>query len=181
MQPVNSRALQIAGINDNTPDTAGGQIQREFLLAMPPAFYLKMRWSWLRIHSPETVPEIVDAMRDAQQYCWQVGLTGIHDFGRSCFLALQSLHANRELGLRLSKNIPVKLLENAVGWALRSGFGDEWLRIGGIKIFADGALGPRTAAMVAPYDHEPDNLGIMVTDKEEMQLKPVLPVPMASV
>ena len=169
---VNSRALQIAGINDNTPDTAGGQIQRDSA-GHATGILFEDAMELVTDHiPPETVPEIVDAMRDAQQYCWQVGLTGIHDFdGRSCFLALQSLHANRELGLRFVKNIPVKLLENAVGVGLRSGFGDEWLRIGGIKIFADGALGPRTAAMVASYDQEPDNLGIMVTDKEEMQLK----------
>jgi predicted amidohydrolase YtcJ len=62
----------------------------------------------------------------------------------------------------------VALLEEAVGVGLRSGFGNDWLRIGGIKIFADGALGPKTAAMVEPYEGEPDNRGIVVVDKEEM-------------
>ncbi len=51
---------------------------------------------------------------------------------------------------------------------MRRGFGDDWIRLGGLKIFADGALGPRTAAMIAPYEGEPENLGIVVTDKEEM-------------
>jgi predicted amidohydrolase YtcJ len=98
-----------------------------------------------------------------------VGLTGVHDFdGRSCFRALQTLHQNGELGLRVVKNIPVALLEEAVGVGLRSGFGNDWLRIGGIKIFADGALGPKTAAMVEPYEGEPNNRGIVVVDKEEM-------------
>ncbi|MFC1961419.1 amidohydrolase, partial [Chloroflexota bacterium] len=48
------------------------------------------------------------------------------------------------------------------------GFGDDWLRIGGQKLFADGALGPRTAAMIAPFEGEPDNLGIVVMEKEAM-------------
>jgi predicted amidohydrolase YtcJ len=48
------------------------------------------------------------------------------------------------------KNVPVYRLEYAIGVGLRSGFGDEWLRIGSVKIFADGALGPRTASMIAP-------------------------------
>ena len=52
--------------------------------------------------------------------------------------------------------------------ALRWGFGDDWIRIGGQKIFADGALGPRTAAMIDPFEGEPDNRGIVVTDKETM-------------
>ena len=108
-------------------------------------------------------------MRHAQQVCWQAGLTGIHDFdGRACFLALQELRGNSELGLRVVKNIPVYRLQPALEVGLRSGFGDEWLRIGGVKIFADGALGSRTAAMIAPYENEPDNRGIVVTDKEDM-------------
>jgi predicted amidohydrolase YtcJ len=51
---------------------------------------------------------------------------------------------------------------------LRAGFGDDWLRIGGLKLFADGALGPRTAWMLAPYEREPDNVGIAVTAPAEM-------------
>jgi predicted amidohydrolase YtcJ len=70
--------------------------------------------------------------------------------------------------LRVVKNVPVYRLHHALGVGLRSGFGDDWLRIGGVKIFADGALGSKTAAMIAPYESEPDNLGIVVTDKEEM-------------
>jgi predicted amidohydrolase YtcJ len=66
------------------------------------------------------------------------------------------------------KNIRAAYLDHAVGVGLHSGFGDDWLRIGGIKIFADGALGPRTALMVEPYEGEPNNYGIAVVDKEEM-------------
>jgi predicted amidohydrolase YtcJ len=72
------------------------------------------------------------------------------------------------LGLRVVKTIPVRLLPEAIGVGLRSGFGDDWLRIGNVKVFLDGALGPRTAAMLQPYEGEPDNLGIVVADKEEL-------------
>jgi hypothetical protein len=122
-------------------------------------------------HIPKpSLAEIHSAMLDAQSYCWQVGLTGLHDFdGRSCFQAFQQLHQQDQLMLRVVKNIPLRLLEHATGSGLRSGFGDAWLRVGGIKIFADGALGPRTAAMVEPYENDPQNYGIVVIDKEEMQ------------
>jgi predicted amidohydrolase YtcJ len=59
-------------------------------------------------------------------------------------------------------------LEHALGVGLRAGLGDAWLRTGGLKLFADGALGPRTAAMLAPYENEPQNYGIVVVDKEDM-------------
>jgi predicted amidohydrolase YtcJ len=73
-----------------------------------------------------------------------------------------------QLGLRVVKQIQVRYLPDALGMGLRSGFGDDWLRVGNIKVFLDGALGPRTAAMIEPYDGEPGNTGIVVTDKEEL-------------
>ncbi len=166
---ANSRALQLAGITEATADPPGGQIQRN-QHGLPTGILFEEAMKLISVHiPPPTEAEIVAAMRQAQAHCWQVGLTGIHDFdGRSCFTALQTLHQNGELGLRVVKNIPVALLEEAIGVGLRSGFGDAWLRIGGIKIFADGALGPKTAAMVEPYEGEPDNRGIVVVDKEEM-------------
>ena len=134
------------------------------------ASFLKKRCGWLVILFPgATEEQVVGAMRQAQDYCFRAGLTGVHDFdGRRCFRALQSLRLNGELGLRIVKNIPVKWLDYATGVGLKTGFGDDQLWIGGVKIFADGALGPRTAAMLAPYEGEPDNRGIVVTDKEEM-------------
>jgi predicted amidohydrolase YtcJ len=51
---------------------------------------------------------------------------------------------------------------------LRTGFGDEFLRIGNVKAFSDGALGPRTAAMLQPYEGEPENRGMLMLDAEEV-------------
>lgn len=169
---VNSRALKIAGIDANTPDPPGGQIQRD-ANGNPTGILFEDAIGLVADKIPRPTPsQIAEAMKTAQQHCWQVGLTGIHDFdGRDCFLALQMLKEQGELGLRFIKNVPVYRLEHAIGVGLRSGFGDDWLRIGSTKIFADGALGPRTAAMIAPYENDPDNTGIVVTDKEEMMEK----------
>ena len=166
---VNHQALRRVGINRHTPDPPGGEIQRD-AEGEPTGILFEEAMKLVSDHIPRaTVDDIVQAMRQAQIRCWQGGLTGLHDFdGRDCFLALQQLHQQGELGLRVVKNIPVKRLEHAVGVGLQTGFGDAWLRIGGIKIFADGALGPMTAAMLAPYENAPDNTGIVVTDKEEM-------------
>lgn len=166
---ANSLALRIARIDEQTPDPAGGQIQRDET-GRPTGILLEDAIGLVADRVPRPKPdEIADAMRQAQRYCWSVGLTGLHDFdGRDCFVALQLLREAGDLGLRIIKNVPVYRLDHALGVGLRSGFGDDWLRIGGVKIFADGALGSRTAAMIAPYEGEPDNRGIVVTDKEEM-------------
>ena len=166
---VNTPALRLARINETTADPPGGQIQRD-ATGRPTGILFEDAIDLVATHIPRpSTAEIAAAMRRAQEHCWSVGLTGVHDFdGRDCFVALQMLREKGELGLRVVKNIPVYRLEFALGIGLRSGFGDEWLRIGGVKIFADGALGSRTAAMIAPYEGEPDNLGIVVTDAEEM-------------
>jgi len=59
-------------------------------------------------------------------------------------------------------------LDAAVRLGLRTGFGDEWLRIGHLKLFADGSLGSRTADMLDPYEGEPDNRGIALLEGDEM-------------
>ncbi|MBK8429992.1 MAG: amidohydrolase [Chloroflexi bacterium] len=166
---ANSLALQLAGVNEQTPNPAGGEIGRDEH-GRPTGMLFETAIRLVADHIPDyTHQQLVEAMRVAQRNCWAVGLTGLHDFdGRDSFMALQELHRHGELGLRVYKNIPVSHLDEVIGLGLRTDFGDEWLRLGGIKIFADGALGGRTALMVEPYEREPSNYGIAVTDKEEM-------------
>ncbi len=60
-------------------------------------------------------------------------------------------------------------MDAAIEIGLQSGFGDEWIRIGALKIFSDGSLGARSALMVEPYEDEPDNFGIAVSTAEHLQ------------
>jgi predicted amidohydrolase YtcJ len=77
--------------------------------------------------------------------------------------AFQTLQRNGELKLRVLQQIPEADLDAAIQLGIQSGFGDEWLRIGALKIFADGSLGARSALMVEPYEGEPENYGIAVS------------------
>lgn len=167
---VNSRALEIAGINNDTPDPAGGQILRD-AAGVPTGILLETAITPMREHIPEPTPGEIDvALRDAFPAAWRLGLTGIHDCdGRSAFSAFQRLHARDELGLRVHKHIPAKRIDHAIGVGLRTGLGDDWLWVGHIKIFADGALGPRTAWMINPYEGEPENRGIPRYASEELE------------
>jgi predicted amidohydrolase YtcJ len=167
---VNSAALRAAGIGSGTPDPEGGKIERDSggkatgILLEGPAMALVAD-----LIPPPNPTEIADLMERAQTLAWKAGLTGIHDFDDpDAFEAMQILHEQERLGLRVVKNINKPFIADAVRLRLRWGFGDDWLRLGGLKIFADGALGPRTALMIEPYEGEPDNRGIVVTDKEEM-------------
>ena len=80
------------------------------------------------------------------------GVTGIHDFQREHGLAAwQRMNAVRMLTLRVWASLPAERLDEIVALGLRSGLGDDWLRIGPVKAFADGTLGSRTAWMLAPF------------------------------
>ena len=166
---ANSRALQLAGIGRTTPDPAGGRIQRD-ATGMPTGILLESAAELVsaRIPDPE-ISALADAIEKAQHVLWSYGLTGVHDFDRrDCFMALQQLRRRRDLRLRVNKSIPLELLDAARELGLGAGFGDEWLWIGSVKVFMDGALGPRTAAMFQPYEGEPENRGILNQDAEQL-------------
>jgi predicted amidohydrolase YtcJ len=109
-------------------------------------------------------------MREAFTRAWQLGLTAIHDMdGERAFAAYQRLQLLGPLGLRVIKYLPADMIDDALDLSRRVPNEDDWLRIGGIKVFADGALGARTAAMLAPYDGEPDNVGILTTENQGLR------------
>ena len=166
---ANSAALKIAGITAETPDPKDGKIQHDER-GEPTGILLESAVALVGDLVPEpSVASLADAMEKAQRVLWKMGVTGVHDFDRrESFMALQQLRAERRLKLRVTKNLPVELLDHAVALGLRTGFGDDWLRIGSVKAFMDGALGPRTAAMFQPYDGEPDNRGILNLDGEQL-------------
>jgi hypothetical protein len=166
---VNSQALRLCGVSASTADPEGGEIQRD-AASQPTGILLENAMRLVSDHIPRPTPEqLADQMKIAQGLALASGLTGIHDYDEpSCLRALQILRERGELSLRTVKNINKAWLQAALDSGLRWGFGDTWLRIGGLKIFADGALGPRTAYMIEPYEGEPHNYGIATIDKEEM-------------
>ncbi len=166
---VNTHALKMANITASTSDPHNGQIQRDEQGAAT-GILLETAMGLVGKVIPEpTIQEIIDAIEKAQLNLWKMGLTGVHDFDRrESFMALQTLHAQKKLKLRVLKNLPVELLDEIHAIGLRGGFGDDMLRIGNIKVFMDGALGSRGAAMDAPYSDDPGNSGLFVTPPEEI-------------
>jgi len=166
---ANTKAMQMANVTSQTPDPQNGQIQRD-LKGNATGILLETAMEIVgNVIPSSSVDEIAGAMEKAQPILWKMGLTGIHDFDRrDSFMALQGLQAQGKLKLRILKNMPVELLDQAHALGLRSGFGNDMLRIGNIKAFMDGALGPHTAAMFQPYTGEGENRGILNMDGEEL-------------
>jgi predicted amidohydrolase YtcJ len=166
---VNTAAMKLANITDRTPDPQNGALQRDDQGRIT-GVLLETAMELASNVIPEPAEnDIVSAIENAQPVLWKMGLTGVHDFDRrDSFIALQKLHADGKLRLRILKNLPVELLNEIHAVGLRGGFGDDMLRIGNIKVFMDGALGPHTAAMFQPYEGEPENRGILNMDGEEL-------------
>lgn len=165
---VNSVALRLAGIGPDTPDPAEGRIQRD-AQGHPTGILFEAAVDLVQRCIPQPgVEEVAQAIRAAQPILWQMGLTGVHDFDqRTCFLALQRLRCEGKLKLRVLKSLPLDALDEAVALGVGSGLGDAWLRIGSVKLFADGALGPQTAAMFEPYLGRED-CGLLFLEAEQV-------------
>ncbi|MEO8355010.1 MAG: amidohydrolase family protein [Chloroflexota bacterium] len=166
---ANTYGLKLASVTAQTPDPQNGQIRRD-AKGNSTGVLLETAMELVGSAIPEsTIQDVANAIEKAQPILWKMGLTGVHDFDRrDSFMALQQLHAQGRLKLRVLKNLPVELLDQAFELGLRAGFGDDMLRIGNIKVFMDGALGPHTAAMFQPYIGEGENRGILNMDGEEL-------------
>ena len=166
---VNSAALRLAGIDEHTPDPQDGIIVRDAHGA-PTGILLESAMQLVEKAIPTPGQSaITQAIANAQKKLWTLGITGVHDFDRDeCFSALQILDQAGQLRLRVVKSIPLDLLPHAAALGLRTGFGSHFLRIGSVKLFSDGALGPHTASMLQPYEGDPDNSGILFLDSEQV-------------
>ncbi|MCC6546756.1 amidohydrolase [Candidatus Sumerlaeota bacterium] len=166
---VNSLALKEAGITASTPNPKGGEIQRDRKGEATGLLLEDGNIVVARVIPTMKAEDVAAAMETARELAWRCGLTGLHDYDwELAFEAMQLLHERGALGLRVLKHINLPFIHHAHELRLRTGFGDDWLRLGALKIFADGALGPLTAQMVDPYEGQPNNRGMIVTPKAEM-------------
>lgn len=172
---ANTKALERAGITAKTPDPEGGAIDRDHR-GEPNGVLREAALDPLRAAIPEpTVEEIEGALKRAADLYHASGVTSVADAGirrPEEIEAYQRLRERGEPGLRAYLMVIVDaLLEPLSRAGLRTGFGDEWLRIGPAKLFLDGSIGGRTARMQEPYEGEPDNHGLWMQDPDEMRRK----------
>ncbi|MFQ5811920.1 MAG: amidohydrolase, partial [Anaerolineae bacterium] len=171
---VNSRALREAGISSDTPNPPQGVIDRDES-GQPTGVLRERAITLIRdVIPPSTEEETVEAMREGFPLLHRLGLTGVHDHrglsgaeGQPAFRAYQCLQAAGKLALRLWMGIPGERLDEAIALGLRTSFGDDRLRVGHVKFFADGGQGARTAWMLEPYE-DTGECGLPLTPMAEI-------------
>ena len=166
---VSTPVLQIAGITRDTPDPAGGEIERDE--AGEPTGILKEKACELvaKVRPAPSVQETVDALREAIANAHAAGITGIHNYEKAEALANFGILRERgELKLRVLAHLNKDTADDAIRAGVFTGLGDATLRIGGLKLFADGSLGSRTAHMLQPFEGT-DDCGICTATKSELR------------
>jgi predicted amidohydrolase YtcJ len=161
---LNTAALRAAGIDARTADPAGGAIERDPSGA--PTGILKENANRLAdaVVPPPTGDDCFAAIERGQREAHRRGITAIEDLEQAAaFSAFQRRRDRGDLRLRVAMGIPHAGLDAAIALGLRSGLGDEWLRVGHLKIFTDGALGSQTAALEEPYAGSADR-GLLTID-----------------
>lgn len=166
---VNSKALALAGIDKAGP-VEGGMIMSNdqgepsgILVDAPCDRVLEL------IPEP-TLEASAQALKSAQEYCFSLGLTGVHDAGlrRPIIELIDRLQEQDELRIKLEAMI--SNVEPDVSYYLENGpVVKHRLRVGSIKVYADGALGSRGAALRAPYSDDPDHYGAIITPMDELE------------
>jgi predicted amidohydrolase YtcJ len=167
---VNPKALAIAGITARTPDPPGGRILRT-ATGGPAGVLIDQAQALVERRIPPASPaEIRRRIARAARECARVGLTTVHDAG----IGAGELDAYRDLIAH--GELPIRI------YAMIGGPGDLWRRylergpetgerltVRAIKLFADGALGSRGAALLAPYSDDPGNTGLMMLTREQIE------------
>jgi predicted amidohydrolase YtcJ len=170
----NSRAFELAGVTRETPDPSNGRFFRDAAGDLTGWVAEQARGVMGRAGRRESfTPEQQrdrnrQGMRHISQLLTAAGLTTVHDAGASAdrLRAYEDARANGELRHRayLMVRGPFQQLRQA---GVYTGFGDEWIRIGGVKYGADGSASERTMRMSTPYVDTTD-YGILTMTQQEI-------------
>jgi predicted amidohydrolase YtcJ len=166
---ANSAALKIAGITSNSRDPQGGRILRD-ASGEPTGVLVDQAQSLINSKiSPPPPTGIENALEQAAQLCSSFGLTTVHDAGidASTLAAYRALIAEGRLPLRIYAMI--RVADAGSLWRFYQSRGPEigdFLTVRSLKLYADGALGSRGAALLEPYSDDPGNRGLLISSRE---------------
>jgi len=172
---ANTKAMQLAGITKDTPDPKGGRIERD-AEGNPTGVFIDAAMGLVAdiIPLPDEQEREV-ALQAALEHLNAQGLTSVHDAGadRQMIKTMRGFADRGRLPLRVYSMI------NGAGddFAVLSqdgpliGYGDDRLTIRSVKLYADGALGSRGAALFEPYTDDPTNKGLLFESRQEMKHK----------
>ena len=171
MSLANSLAMKSANVTKDIQDIKGGTIVRT-ADGFPTGVFKDNAMFAIDAVVPEPSDQMKErALEAAMNYVAQQGVTSVHHMGTWDDLAVFERANNKGmLKTRISAAVPLSTWSKLKTNIDNEGAGDLWLRIGGLKGFADGSLGSHTAAFFAPFTDAPNNTGLLVNSKEDLFL-----------
>lgn len=162
MALANSLALKIAGVTKDTPSPAGGEILKNPETGEPTGILKDAALDLVAEHIPEPSQEAkLRAAELALKHAVEYGVTSVHDMASAeNFEVYQELLRNNKLTARLYVYVPITEVEVFSRLRLKTPFGNDLLKIGGLKGFVDGSLGSSTALFFEPYADDPGQTGL---------------------
>jgi predicted amidohydrolase YtcJ len=169
---VNSAAFRLAGIDRTTPDPEGGKFGRDAQGELNGFVAEKANVSFERLARPRDAGprQRQAAVKLISELMTAAGLTSVHDAmcDKNDFIAYQDALAAGEMRFRVYVMAVPDLFRELKTAGIRTGFGDDRLRVGGLKLFCDGSASERTMRMSKPYVGRPDDYGILVTTQDKL-------------
>jgi len=163
---VNSLALSLSGISAKTPDPFGGEISRNPATGEPSGILKESAARLIKIQPPELNTE-EDILR-ALDLAARLGITGIHTSSTLEELEVyRKLEKAGRLTLRVSAWLPIQGIDDYLGRGIKTGQGDEIVRVGFLKVFVDGTVSSSTALLFEPFSDEPSKRGEAQYGEEE--------------
>jgi len=158
---ANSAALRIAGIDRNTPDPPGGLILHDANGNPTGALKEAATGFVQRLIPPPSEEQLTRAIRQGLAEARRFGVTSFQDISHATELRIyQKLLATGELTARIYAITPIEQYQSQVQAGISACFGNEWIRTGAVKGFADGSLGSTTALFFEPYNDAPNTKGL---------------------
>ena len=168
---ANTKALKLAGITKETV-VEDGKIDLDEATGEPNGILREKALDlvWKVIPKP-TFKELEEACIQACREAVKNGLTCVHWIVNSAdeIRIIQKLYLEGKLPIRVYLGIPVKLLDTLVKLGLTTNFGNKMVKVGFVKIFSDGSLGARTAALKEPYKDKPETRGMLYYDEQTLE------------
>jgi predicted amidohydrolase YtcJ len=166
---VNSKALELAGITIETESPVGGKIELSKTSEFTGVLYENaMGLVWKVIPEPDP-EEVFEATAEACKKVVAAGVTSVHWIVNTLeeIRLIQRLYAENKLPLRVYLIYPASVLEQTEPIALQN-VDENWLRVGGVKIFVDGSLAERTAALAEAYSDDSSVTGKLFYSPEKL-------------
>jgi predicted amidohydrolase YtcJ len=170
---VNAAAMQLAGVTKATANPSGGKVERN-AQGLPTGVFIDNAQDIVGRKVPElTREEMRAALKDAVALMHSFGLVGMHDAGasRANIELFEQMAQQNELNLRLYVMIgdDSVALKHYFGMGPRSALYNGQLWVRAVKLYADGAMGSRGAALLEPYSDDPNNTGLLLSAPEHIR------------